>query len=188
MADDKQDDKHGRELWNSFLAGDDEAFGLLYTAHVNQLYDYGLHFTSDSEQVKDCVQDLFVRLYANRRRLPAVENVRAYLYFSLKNMLFNMFRKEIEHDRLDTVEPAFLIELSAETQLIESERLYEQKKRIVLIMENLTPRQREVLYYRFVEELPFEEICRLMQMNYQSVRNLLHRTIQKIRSTAAGES
>ena len=133
------------------------------------------------------MQDLFVKLYTTRKRLPAVENVRVYLYHALKNLLLNRIKKESDHDRLDTAGPVFLIELSAETQLIESERLYEQKKRISLIMENLTSRQREVLYYRFVEELPFEDICRLMQMNYQSVRNLLHRTIRKIRSTPPGE-
>jgi RNA polymerase sigma factor (sigma-70 family) len=182
---DKQEEKHSRELWNSFLAGDDEAFGLLYTMYVNQLYDYGLHFTSDSEWVKDCLQDLFMRLYTHRKRLPAVEHVKVYLYHSLKNRLFNMFKKEIDCCRLEAVDPVFHVELSAESQLIESERLYEQKKRIALMMENLTPRQREVLYYRFVEELSFEEICRLMQMNYQSARNLLHRTVQKIRSEAA---
>jgi RNA polymerase sigma factor (sigma-70 family) len=97
-------------------------------------------------------------------------------------------KKEIDYDLIDDVEPVFQVELSAETQLIESEQLYEQKKRIALIMENLTPRQREALYYRFVEELPYEEICRLMQMNYQSVRNLLHRTVLKIRSSATGKS
>jgi RNA polymerase sigma factor (sigma-70 family) len=184
----KQDEIYSRELWNSFLTGDDKAFALLYTMYVNRLYDYGLHFTSDSEQVKDCVQDLFVRLHTTRRRLPAVRHVRVYLYQSLKNILLNSLKKEINRERIDAVEPAFRAECSAETQLIESERLYEQKKRIARIMENLTSRQREALYYRFVEELSLEDICRLMQMNYQSVKNLLHRTVRRIRESATGKS
>jgi hypothetical protein len=77
---DKQDEKHSRELWSRFLTGDDEAFGLLYTAHVNRLYGYGLHYTSGSEPVKDCVRDLSVKPYANRKCLHAVENVRVYRY------------------------------------------------------------------------------------------------------------
>jgi RNA polymerase sigma factor (sigma-70 family) len=184
----KQDEKHGRELWNRFLTGDDEAFGLLYTTYVNRLYDYGLHFASDSEQVKDCVQDLFVKLYENRKRLQAVENVRTYLYHSLKNMLFNALKKEAGYCPIDAVEPVFHVDLSAETLMIESEQRREQKQRIARMMGNLTSRQQEILYYRFVEELSHEEIGRLMQMNYQSVRNLLHRTILKIRSTATDKS
>ncbi|MDR1337386.1 MAG: sigma-70 family RNA polymerase sigma factor [Tannerella sp.] len=181
-------DEHSRELWNRFLAGDGEAFGLLYTAHVNRLYGYGLHFTSGSELVKDCVQDLFVKLYANRKRLQAVGNVRVYLCHALKNMLFNALKKEPGYCPIDAVEPVFHIDLSAETLMIESEQRREQKQRIARMMENLTPRQQEILYYRFVEELSHEEIGRLMQMNDQSVRNLLHRTILKIRSTATGKS
>lgn len=188
----KQDETHGRELWNSFLAGDDEAFGLLYAMYVNQLYDYGLHFTSDRERVKDCVQDLFVKLYTTRKRLPVVDHVRVYLYHSLKNILFNTLKKETDCDRIDAIELVFHAALSAESQLIETEQQteqrYERKKRIARMMKNLTPRQQEVLYYRFAEELSYEEIGRLMQMNDQSARNLIHRTIRKIRNTAAGES
>jgi RNA polymerase sigma factor (sigma-70 family) len=185
---DKQDKDSNKALWNSFLSGDDKAFGLLYDTYLNQLYAYGLLFTSNRELVKDCVQDLFVKLYVNRKRLQPVENIKVYLYHSMKNTLFNLFKKEVEHYQIDSIEPVFCIELSAEARLIESEQLCEQKKRIARMMEHLTPRQREVLYYRFAEELSYDEICRLMQMNYQSVRNLLHRTVLKIRSAATGES
>jgi RNA polymerase sigma factor (sigma-70 family) len=184
---DNQGENNNKALWDRFLSGDDKAFGLLYDTYLNQLYAYGMLFTSNRELVKDCVQDLFVKLYVNRKRLPPVENVKVYLYHSMKNTLFNLFKKEVEHYQIDSIEPVFCIELSAEAQLIESEQLHEQKQRIARMMEHLTSRQREALYYRFVEELSYEEICRLMQMNYQSVRNLLHRTVLKIRSTAAGE-
>ncbi|MDR0757828.1 MAG: RNA polymerase sigma factor [Tannerella sp.] len=185
---DRQDENNNKALWNSFLSGDDTAFGLLYDTYLNRLYAYGLHFTSNRELVKDCVQDLFVKLYVNRKRLKPVDNVKVYLYQSMKNTLFNLFKKEVEHYQIDSIEPVFCIELSAEAQLIESEQLYEQKKRIARMMEHLTPRQREALYYRFAEELSYEEICRLMKMNYQSVRNLIHRSVLKIRSAATGES
>lgn len=175
----------GRKLWNDFLAGDDEAFGLLYTMYVHSLYNYGQLFVADSEWVKDCVQDLFVKLYTTRPRLPAVEHVRTYLYQSLKNILISALKKEKNCDRIDAIQPVFHMECSAESQLIETEQHNEQRQRIARIMKDLTPRQQEVLYYRFAEELSFEEICRLMQMNYQSVRNLIHRTILKIRNAAA---
>ncbi|MDR1918806.1 MAG: sigma-70 family RNA polymerase sigma factor [Tannerellaceae bacterium] len=186
---DKQGEKRDSDkmLWNIFLSGDDNAFGLLYNEYASRLYTYGLHFTSNHELVKDCVQDLFVKLYTNRKRLQPVENVKVYFYHSMKNTLFNVFKKEASCYQIDTIEPVFCIESSAETQLIETEQLYEQKKLLTRMIEYLTPRQREVLYYRFVEELSHEEICKLMQMNYQSVRNLLHRTILKMRSITTGE-
>jgi len=171
-------------LWLKFIAGDDVAFAALYNEYVNRLFVFGCRFTSNEELVKDCVQDLFMKLYDTRKKLPKVENVKVYLFNAMKNMLFNLFKKEIHYYQIDTIEPVFYTEFNGETRMILSETLSEQKLKIQKMMDLITPRQREALYYRFVEELSYEEICVLMKMNYQSVRNLLHRTLLKIRSTA----
>lgn len=47
------------------------------------------------------------------------------------------------------------------------------------MMKILTPRQREVIYYRFIEELSYDDICQIMGLNYQSAYNLLQRSLQK---------
>lgn len=41
------------EKWNRFMAGDDDAYASLYEEYVQDLYQYGLYFTSDTELVKD---------------------------------------------------------------------------------------------------------------------------------------
>lgn len=50
-------------------------------------------------------------------------------------------------------------------------------------MNQLTDRQREVIYHRFIEELSMEEIGVLMQMNTQSVQNLIQRSLKKMRES-----
>jgi RNA polymerase sigma factor (sigma-70 family) len=172
-----------KALWDKILSGDDAAFATLYFLYANKLYSYGLRFTFNHELVKDCVQEIFIKLFTGRKRLNPVENVKTYLLSSMKNILFNYFKKESNHYQIDSIEPIFYTEFTAESRLIESEQLYEKKKKIVQMLEHLTPRQREALYYRFEEGLSYEEICQLMQMNYQSVRNLIYRTLLKIRST-----
>ena len=49
------------------------------------------------------------------------------------------------------------------------------------LLQVLSPKQNEVIYYRYVEEMSYDEIGELMHMNNQSVRNLVHRSILKIR-------
>ena len=46
----------------------------------------------------------------------------------------------------------------------------------------LTPRQREIMYYRFVQELSMDDICKLMDLHYQSAQNLIQRSLKKIKS------
>lgn len=179
----KQRIEYEGKLWKLFLKGDEEAYAELYTIYASILSAYGMHFTTNRELVKDCVQDVFIKLYANRSKLKPIDNVKVYLFTVMKNTLFNLFKKEVEHFQIDAIEPVFQIEYPIEHKMIEEERLYEQKKKIEWIMQRITPRQKEILYYRFIEELSYEDICKLMQMNYQSVRNLLHRTISSIRNT-----
>ena len=50
------------------------------------------------------------------------------------------------------------------------------------LLVQLSPRQREVLTLYYLEEKKYEDICVIMNMNYQSVRNLMHRSLTKLRS------
>lgn len=165
-------------LWNSFLQGDKEAYAELYKRYVNELYTYGMSFTTDKDLIKDCIQELYLKLYKNRRRLKRTENVKAYLLLALKNSLFNVFKKEKELFQLENIEPVFSPDYSIEEKIIENESENERKKILIKILDSLTPKQKEVLDYRFVKEFSISQIGVLMGMNYQSVQNLLQRSIK----------
>ncbi|MCC8155097.1 MAG: sigma-70 family RNA polymerase sigma factor [Tannerellaceae bacterium] len=169
------------ELWSAFIKGNNNAFARLYELNIQDLFYYGLYFTSIDEVIKDAIQDVFVTIYSNRKNLKEVANVKVYLYVSLKNRLFAVFNKDPDYYQIDSMEPVFSLERSVEERYIDQEQETESKRNLRNMLQTLSPRQREVIYYRFTEGMSYEDICELMQMNYQSVRNLLHRSIQKIR-------
>jgi RNA polymerase sigma factor (sigma-70 family) len=55
---------------------------------------------------------------------------------------------------------------------------------VTKILDQLSPRQRKAIILYYIEEKKYEEICFIMDMNYQSVRNLIHRGISKLRTCA----
>jgi RNA polymerase sigma factor (sigma-70 family) len=55
------------------------------------------------------------------------------------------------------------------------------REEITSMLKILSPRQRDAIYYRYVEDLTFEEITKLMDMNYQSVHNLIQRGVKKLK-------
>ena len=63
----------------------------------------------------------------------------------------------------------------------ESENEDDIKEKFEQVMNMLNPRQKEAIYLRFQLGLSYEEISELLQINYQSARNLIHRSISKIR-------
>ena len=154
------------KIWRQFIAGDDRSYACIYQTYIQILYRYGLCFTSDEDLIKDCIQDLFVYLYANRTRLDKDCNVKVYLLISLKN---NLCKHLVRNSHFGSIaeDYPFLSELS--------------------VLAVLPPRQREILYYRYIQELPMEEICRLMALNYQSAQNLIQRSLKKLRETYRGD-
>lgn len=170
-------------IWENFLCGDDEAYTYIYRQYSQALYAYGMHFTADKGLVEDCVQDVFVKIYQNRKRLQSTDNIKLYLFISLKNKLFNVFRKDIKYSQIDTLEPVFAAEYTIEDEIIQNEKEQFLNEKMIRMLEVLSPRQKEIIYYRFVEGLSYEEICQIMDMNYQSTQNLIQRSLKKLRST-----
>lgn len=167
--------------WKLFLEGDDQAYSWIYTHYIQVLYNYGLQITPDSEIVKDCIQDVFVKIYKAKKKLTVPQNPKVYLMIALKNNIYNTFNQE----RLQK-NYAFSLyqteeQLTVKNEFIDQEARHEEMNNIKRMMKILTPRQREVIYYRFIEELSYDDICLIMGLNYQSAYNLLQRSLQKIR-------
>lgn len=169
-------------LWKKFLSGDDKAYAYFYKRYVEELFSYGMRFTLNRELVKDCIQEVFIKIYSNRSNLGYTDNVKLYLFMALKNTIFNVFQKNKSFYHIDTVEPVFCVEFSVEDKWIERELEQEQKEKVSYMMDTLTPRQKEVIYYRYVKGMRIKEISKLMDMNYQSVQNLIQRSMKKIRN------
>lgn len=170
-------------IWENFLCGDDEAYTYIYREYSQALYAYGMHFTSDKGLVEDCIQDVFIKIFQNRRHLQSTDNIKLYLFIALKNKLFNIFRKDIKYSQIDSLEPVFAAEYTIEDEIIENEREQFLSEKMIRMLEVLSPRQKEIIYYRFVEGLSYEEICQIMDMNYQSTQNLIQRSLKKLRTT-----
>ena len=92
MVRNSQDLKNETTLWELFRNGEESAFSALFELTSDKLYRYGTKFVSDEESVKDCIQELFIKLYENRQQLPALSNPLFYLFSSLKNLLIDMIR------------------------------------------------------------------------------------------------
>ena len=152
-------------IWENFLCGDDEAYTYIYREYSQALYAYGMHFTSDKGLVEDCIQDVFVKIFQNRKHLQSTDNIKLYLFISLKNKLFNIFRKDIKYSQIDSLEPVFAAEYTIEDEIIENEKEQFLNEKMIRMLEVLSPRQKEIIYYRFVEGLSYEEICQIMDIS-----------------------
>jgi RNA polymerase sigma factor (sigma-70 family) len=71
-----------------------------------------------------------------------------------------------------------------ENEYIYAEHEQLQSAQVAHLMKNLTRRQRQAITLYYLEQRKYDEICQIMQMNYHSVRNLMHRGMLKLREAA----
>lgn len=172
------------EVWDCFRQGDDMAFSHLFEAYLDTLYRYGRKFVSDEDFVKDCVQDLFVKLYNNRSSLSSTTNPKFYLLLSLKNMIIDALAKTKRLTYMSPEDLPFLASIHYKPEEEDtSEEDEEMRQKFDSVLGMLKERQKEAIYLRFQLGLSYEEISQLLNINYQSARNLIHRSISRIRAT-----
>ena len=172
-------------LLASFQAGNMAAFSQLYNLHINVLFNYGLKLTIDKELLKDCIHDIFVKLYTKKDELGTIDNLRSYLFISLKNKLCDELRRRMYMTDTAVEEVSISTPTDVEDDYMEEEQRKNEFSLVRRLLDQLSPRQREALTLYYIEEKKYEDICEIMNMNYQSVRNLMHRGLTKLRSLAS---
>lgn len=162
-------------------------FSQLYTANIDSLLNFGCKFTSDREMIKDCIQDVFVKLYVKREELDGVENIKSYLFIALKNRLNDEFRHNSFFTDTDVDEAADhnTIYYDVENKYLNNESEHSNELKVQHYFSQLSPRQRKALNLYYIEERKYMEICEIMGMNYQSVRNLMHRSLLRLRGISS---
>lgn len=170
------------ELWISFAkGGNKDSFSTFYEQNYASLYSYGVSLGMDKEYIRDTIQELFLKLYANPHIIKEPSTIRAFLFASIRNAFINNEKNRNRHFNYQEIQN-FELNYSVENnQLEDEEEAQLLQNRIDKIIESLTPRQKEIIYLRFLHQMDYDEIAKVMDMSNQAARNLTYRAMEKIR-------
>lgn len=171
------------QCWLQFKDGDRDAFAAVYRRHILSLIAYGLRLCPDRHLLKDQIQELFVELWHSRKNLSPTGSVKFYLFRALRYKLLRLEKNRIlrDHAARLAVHPDHLFEDSAETNIIGKEIHASQVASLRQAIRSLSPRQQEVIQLRYYQGFSHEQIAEIMDLNYQSVSNLLHRALLRLK-------
>jgi RNA polymerase sigma factor (sigma-70 family) len=157
----------------------------IYNLYVDELFTYGLYLGFEREIVMDAIQDVFCKLSADTSMLDNVSNMKFYLFKSLKNRLFDIYRSRKEHVPLENVDAGreipFQINVNVEDLLIEEEEQQQIKREIEEMLGSLTDRQREIIYLRYVQEYDYDQIAQLLNISVHGCRKLVSKAMNSLR-------
>ena len=150
---------------------------------MQSLVSYGSKICDDAAVVNDCIHDLFLELWKYRSNLADTDDPRFYLFRALRNKLLKALSQRsfvsISEMQLASGDlPVTHIELD----ILAREEEAHTRDTLKMLMDKLPRRQQEVISLRFYSNFSYETIAGIMDMNYQSVLNLLHRALKTLRS------
>ena len=172
------DQKRIISLWMQFLDGNEIAFSQLYCLFFDDLLTYGRRVGGDNEMVEDLIQDLFLKLYQKKITLEDNTRLRPFLFRALKNLIYNQLLRNSKLQPLPDYDFSFDLNYTIDDQL------FLTQDEVYRMLRGLTGRQKEIIYLRFIHEMSFDEISEIMEINIQSARNLLARSMEKLRKEA----
>lgn len=142
-----------------------EEFKARYLPLGDGLYRIAFHYLGDGPDASDVVQDLYIKLWNSRDRLDTVLNPQAYAYTLLKNLCIDRLRKDGR-----TVQMGEMPERSGEDPPDKVLADREALRKAMRCIEDLPPKQREIIRMRIFEGLEYEEIARKLEMSEINTR------------------
>lgn len=173
------------ELWDAFRAGDEKALEQLFSTYYPVLLNYGHKFTQNRYFIEESVQELFVKLWNSRKFVGTTASVKHYLFKAYRSVLFRKLQKQAANvmQKLDDEKYDFKIELAPDQKMMEIESDLELRNRIEKGLAVLTPRQREAIYLRFYEDLTYEEVSVILNLNIGGTYKLIYRALDRLKET-----
>ena len=167
-------------------AGDRDAFSGLYTRYFDRVYGYMRVFLNDRHEAEDAAQQVFIKVM---EALPRYEHrkepFRGWLFVIVRNYSISQVKKQ---GRTDVVEPGVMADRGqAEVPPdLDLQMLgWISDNDLTLFVERLPLVQRQVLLLRFMLDLPFEEIGRILDRAPEDVRQIQSRALVFLRQRLA---
>lgn len=173
--------KIDHEIWENFKAGDRSALSYVYFQYFHSMFQYGIKFKDDPEFIKDCIQDVFFNLIKAGENLGSTENIRFYLLKALKNAIYKEIDKSKKNELVEFNSLKFDAPFLLEEELAEKENGSNKEMALLKALNELSDRQREIIYLRYECGMEYEQICDIMHLQNDSARKLVFRAIKSLK-------
>lgn len=166
-------------LWKDFKNGDVDAYALIYQKYFFVLFNYGKKMCQDHDLIKDCIQELFIKIWNNRENLSETTSIKYYLFTSLRRKLLDVLRKpRVEMTSDHDVDGAGLLDIPQDE---EEDGGIMQKDKVAQALNRLSQHQQKLLDLKFQKNLSNQEIAEELGISIQSVYNAVFKALRSIR-------
>lgn len=184
LADGKENNKsNDLDRAERIRKGDKKAFEALFFEYHEQLSRFANSITRSREFARDAVQDVFLKIWRNRKNLEIHTSLKVYLYQAVRNQSLNLLDKQKNQQRL---RESFLTEIKSvriseyrETNLSQEEQ--DLVKKIWEVASKMPERRRLVFELHRKHGFSYKEIAKILEITRKTVENHMSQALQHIR-------
>ncbi|GAB1454678.1 RNA polymerase sigma-70 factor [Draconibacterium sp.] len=150
--------------------GDILAFDAIYEMYCRRLFCFVLKYVKQKVEAEEIVQEVFVKIWESRHKIDVYASFDSFLFTIAYNSTISLLRKRVtEKKYID-----FLISQQQEYIVNDSSveiQFNELNDKVQLLLNELTPRQKEIFQLSRVEGLTHEEIAKKLNISANTVKN-----------------
>lgn len=156
----------------------EELFVELYNTHVDAIFRFCYFKTGDREVAKDLTQDTFIKAFKYLGK-GEIKNAKSFIYTIAKNTVIDFWRKKksIPESHLPEGFFEYISEKNNPT-IVDTDVDYYT---FLLLLEKLSPIDREVIVLRFVEDMSPKDMAKLLGGRENTILVRISRAKEKLR-------
>jgi RNA polymerase sigma factor (sigma-70 family) len=167
-----------KQLMLAVRHGQIEQFGVLFDRHHERLLNFFYRMTGDPVASEDLVQDVFVRMLRYRNTFGDDSEFRAWMYHIARNARADHFRKHRPDVVLEADNQA-LVRGGLQHRDLERRQYLDMLQRAFL---RLPEDKRELLVLARYQEMKYEKIAALLDVDIGTVKVRVHRAMLELRN------
>jgi len=167
------------QLIQKIAKDDEQAFAKFYDHFYSTIYRFTTYFVQCEDINREIVSDVFFNIWQSRKKLPEVENIRAYLYSAARNraIYYLKQRKVYPVTETDNIPITIVTDNETPENILLNNEL---KKKIRESVEMLPEKCRLIFLMAKIEGLKYREIARILSISKKTVNAQMVIALKKL--------
>ena len=157
--------------------GNEFSFESLFNAYCQRLINFSRRYVQEKEIAENIVQDLFVNLWINRKKLDYTKSIKSYLFTAVKNNSY----KYLRHLNVERSYSLLKSEEGVEHNPQSSIEVFEKNEEVKQVIEKLPDKCREIFVMSKFDNLKYSEIANILGISIKTVETQMGRALKKLR-------
>lgn len=168
-------DKEIRELAKS----NESSLEVLFNYYYPRLYYFSKSFLKIETGIDDILQEVFLKIWQNRKKITVVSTFNAYIFTITRNLLLNELRSRLNNQKIkDKIQE---LSVAKEYTFFEQTEYNDLREKIEDIIDELPVRQKEVFILSRKEGLSHKEIAEKLEISTKTVEYHITQSVSFLR-------